>query len=166
MKRSCFKGCFCSKEAFTLIELLVVVLIIGILAAVAVPQYQKAVEKSRWTEWITVMNAVEKEAQVAFLENAFPSDENDDDYDICENFSVGHLLGTSTKNFRYDLEDCRSSDIYIDTYRLSSPMINVEAYFYPNGTKAFNVQQQEYPMGIMVCQMLTSYYGSDVVTCL
>ena len=54
-----------NKQAFTLIELLVVVLIIGILAAVAVPQYQKAVEKSKATQALTLLKSV-AQAQEAY----------------------------------------------------------------------------------------------------
>ncbi len=57
-----------NKKAFTLIELLVVVLIIGILAAVALPQYNKAVKKAQGAEALAAMDAVEKALTVYFLE--------------------------------------------------------------------------------------------------
>ncbi len=58
-----------NSHAFTLIELLVVVLIIGILAAVALPQYQKAVAKSRFAALKPLAKAVKDAEEIYFDAN-------------------------------------------------------------------------------------------------
>ena len=68
---------------FTLIELLVVVLIIGILASVALPQYQTAVAKSRLMNYFQVAQGIRRAQEVYYMSNSTYTahlDELDIDY--------------------------------------------------------------------------------------
>ena len=70
-------------KAFTLIELLIAILIIGILAAIAVQQYKKAVIKSKAAHMQTLLDNVVKASDRYYLQNGeYPKTFEDLDIEI------------------------------------------------------------------------------------
>lgn len=94
-----------NKKGFTLIELLMTILIIGILSAVAFPQYTKALERSRATEAMSMVKAIN--------DSIYAFSAGRSDASCPETFrKLSITLPTendttdsiSLKNFRYDLK--------------------------------------------------------------
>ena len=94
-----------SKKGFTLLELLVVVLIIGVLTAIAIPQYQKAVEKSKAAQAITWVKAISNALKIYILDHG-SRNKNFDELNIdipCEKKAYQGSYHCDTEDWRFSL---------------------------------------------------------------
>ena len=105
-----------SRLGFTLIELLVVVLIIGILASVALPQYTKAVDKSRLTQALEMVRVLQDRVDLYILENGLPSS-----FSRCSELGILDDIPEIWK-------DSSSKTYYIGDCYLDSTSVDLEIY--------------------------------------
>ena len=97
------------KQAFTLIELLVVVLIVGILAAVALPQYRLAVMKSRFATLMSMVDAIARAEEVYYLANGeYTLDTKNLDIDFATTDNITNTM--KAPKFHYDGFGCKIGD--------------------------------------------------------
>ena len=149
-------------SGFTLIELLVVVLIIGILSSVALPQYQKAVEKSRATEVMMYVDAYIKAQQLYHMANgtfAEYSKWGDLDISLPETLKYFDISGTCSSSICITNFSSKNSNF---GYKLTLGMN------FSNGTFIINTRacQSNGSSGEAICKALSngatcSNWGGD-----
>lgn len=114
-----------NKKAFTLIELVAIVLIIGILSAIGLPQYQRALESSRSSEAIVTIGNIVTAQEMQLLQNgSFTSNFSD----LMLNMPLERPTQSSyggggqdsqgeSQFFRYDISGCEYGECTISAFR-------------------------------------------------
>ncbi len=107
------------RKGFTLIELLVVVLIIGILAALAVPKYEMAVEKARAMKAVVAVKALTEAAERYYMANgAYPDPDHESNLDTLNEALDVEI--TDLPEFRI----FKHNSVYIGAIRRNSSRFN------------------------------------------
>ena len=147
-------------RGFTLIELLVVVLIIGILAAVAVPQYQKAVEKSRAATMFALVDAFHKAEKVYYVGNGvYPTKLTELDVELPGDWALDNKKKTATKGKQKIQLGGEGSDYSIRGHWDT----NMDAFIeiYPGSSAGYCWANRNDVFANQICQSFTSKKASD-----
>jgi general secretion pathway protein G len=95
---------------FTLLEILIVVVFVGILAAIAFPNYLRWIDKTRYAQAATQMNCMAKEANIHKLETGtFPPDVSADTQPDGIGCFLRRNSGQIPFNSSYDYENWSAS---------------------------------------------------------
>ena len=116
------------KQGFTLIELLVVVLIIGILAAVALPQYKKAVAKARTAEALAMLKSLVDAEEVYYLSNGeYTPNISKLDVVVPENQIISTYSNADSNKLNTYMYACRGTSCSANICNADAPLL--EFYF-------------------------------------
>jgi len=146
-----------NRLGFTLIELLVVVLIIGILAAVALPQYQKAVEKSKAVQAQTMLKTVYNAAKAYQLANgSWPTSFDELAVDIpwtgTDNWGALTAMRQGKSNADWSIQLAKGADYGVGVVvgRISGPYAGA-AFAITDTARNSNSSGVEAPTEEMIC---------------
>ena len=118
-----------TRKGFTLIEVLIVVIILGILATIAIPQFAKMTKKARLAEAWTNLAAIRTGESVYYLE--------EDKYTAClDELDAGE---SSSSNFTYSISVSGTDYNASAAGTAGSPAAGVNAWMQQNGVNGSQI---------------------------